>query len=90
MSEEKNASDADKKPYVGYVFCSFCGGYERQDGGTMNVFPFPFTYTGIPDEKTFVICPKCFLRVFESVLEREPKLIDRGELFLDWSMVPKL
>jgi hypothetical protein len=90
MPEEKSVSDGDKKPYVGYVFCSFCGGYERQDGETMNIFPFPFSYVGLPADKTFVICPKCFVRAFEKVLEREAKLIDRAELLLDWSLVPKL
>lgn len=90
MPEEKSVSDGDKKPYVGYVFCSFCGGYERQDGGTMNVFPFPLTYVGISDDKVFVICPKCFIRAFEKILGREARLIDKGELLLDWSTVPKL
>lgn len=90
MLEEKSVSDGDKKPYVGYVFCSFCGGYERLDGGTMNIFPFPLTYVGTPEDKTFVICPKCFIRAFEKIFGREAVLIDRAELLLDWSLVPKL
>lgn len=90
MDESKTAPDVTPKPYVGYVFCSFCGGYERQDGGTMNVFPFPLTYVGIPDDRTFVICPKCFIRAFEMILERNAILIDKGELMFDWSRVPKL
>lgn len=90
MPEEKSVSDGDKKPYVGYVFCSFCGGYERKDGGTMNVFPFSLTSVGIPDDKAYVICPKCFIEAFERILGREAVLIDRAELLLDWSLVPKL
>jgi hypothetical protein len=90
MPEEKSVPDGDKKPYVGYVFCSFCDGYERQDGETMNIFPFPFSYVGIPVDKTFVICPKCFVRAFEKILGREAKLIDRAELLFDWSLAPKL
>jgi len=90
MPEEKSVPDGDKKPYVGWVFCSFCGGYERQDSGTMNIFPFPFSYVGIPDDKTFVICPKCFIRALETVLGCKAVLIDRAELLVDWSLVHKL
>lgn len=81
MCEEKKAPE----PYVGKVYCSFCGGYDRMDGGTRDVMPFMFYGGVIPTGQVLVICPNCFLEGFEKILGRKAKFIDADAAAFDWS-----
>lgn len=81
MPEEKKPAEA----YVGKVYCSFCGGYDRRDGSTRDVFSFAFYGGRIPEGKVAVVCPNCFLEVLEKVLGKEAKFVDGDACAIDWS-----
>jgi hypothetical protein len=85
MPEEKSPPAFESEPYVGKVYCSFCGGYDRKDKRSRDVMPFVFRGGEIPEGKVVVVCPNCFLDVFETILGRRARPIDADACAFDWS-----
>lgn len=90
-ASDKGGSSTNVAPYyVGKVYCSFCGGYDRLDGGSHDVMPFVFFGNGIPEGFVVSICPRCFVKAFEVILGIKAQPIEADACALDWGKAFKI